>query len=704
MRFSASLLTLVILAAPAVAQSLPPTQRPGHKMRVKIDSAPQQAAVYVDSKEFGIQGYTPATIKLPKGTYTIILELPGFRPVQKAITISRSEGFVFTMERQARPSVLDVRSSQSNDTATGGSLYVDGAALGTVPARVEVAPGHHLIQVKKQGFKDYNDQADVAEGEQRTMVIELTPEARKGMLLVTADVAGADVFIDGQRRDAAPTLINDLTEGPHTVEVRKGDLPPFKQVVNIVGGQQTKVEALIQAQLPQVGSIRVVSSTPGAEVYIDGEMKGVVNTEIPGIRPGQHIVEVRAKGFAPQSMDVTVAANEQRIARTDLQQQQLQQLAARLRVVTPVPDAEVFIDGSSAGRAPIDRADLAPGKHYVVVRKAGYAEWKREVTLDPNAATTLTAELSASGTVRVLSNVGGADVLIDGMVVGKTPVTVDNVQSGHHLVEVRKERYVTARQDVDVEGGGQKILSADLAPIPTGPSPVEMAQRFRGMTSFSAVTIDPGRFTADVAFGFFPFMQFRLTVGAARRGAFGFDVGVELRTIGYLTDGGVHAKAEFLRAGPFALGATMFIGGGGGPAKRNDFTFEMGVPMTLLFGQLVRFTLHPYLQVYTDRNCPSAGDVAADPSLAPNPNSGWGPSIHCNDAPANGLDPRDRFAGARLMVQGALELSVHPIVTLFFIFEGDAVGQRASYSGKWSPSLLDPDPQIYGRLGATFKF
>ena len=142
-----------------------------HKMRVKIDSAPQQAAVYVDSKEYGIEGYTPATLRLPKGTYTIILELPGFQPVQKPITVTRSEAFIFTLERQARPAVLDVRPA-SNDTATGAQLFVDGAPVGTVPARVEVPAGKHLIEVKKPGFKDWRDTADVAEGEQRTMVVD----------------------------------------------------------------------------------------------------------------------------------------------------------------------------------------------------------------------------------------------------------------------------------------------------------------------------------------------------------------------------------------------------------------------------------------------------------------------------------------------------------------------------------------------------
>jgi PEGA domain len=689
--------------APATAPGMPPASRPGHKMRVKIDSTPQQAAVYVDSKDYGIQGYTPTTIKLPRGAYTIILELPGFRAVQKPISVSRSATFQFVLERAARPAVLDVRASQTSEGATGGSLFVDGAAMGTVPARVEVAAGHHLVEVKRSGFKDYRDSADVGEGEQRTIVVELQSEAKKGSLLVTADVPGADVYVDGQRKDAAPTLIGDLTEGAHTVEVRKDPLPPWKQVVQVVGNQQTKVAATLGAQ---GASLRIVSSTPGAEVFVDGERKGVVNSDISGLTPGQHLVEVRAQNFQPMQLDMQLALGETRVARADLQPGIAPTQGARLRVVTPVPDAEVFLDGASLGRAPIDLADLPPGKHYVVVRKPGYAEWKREVNLVANAPTVLSAELSASGTLKVLSNIAGADVLIDGLVVGKTPVTIDVVAAGEHVIEVKKPGYIDAKQPFHMDGGEQKILSADLSQVPST-NPAEQAARFRGMTSFSAVTIDPGRFTADLAAGFFPFAQFRLTVGAARRGDIGFDVGVEVRTIGYLTDGGVHAKAQWLRAGPFALATDLFIGGGGGPSKRNDFTFELGVPMTLLFGQLVRFTLHPYLQAYTDRNCPSADDVKADPALKPDPKNGWGPSEFCDTTrhpPPAGFNPQDRFGGARFMMQAVLELSPIPVLSIFMIFEGDPVGQRAAFSGRWSPSLLEPDPQIYGRMGVSFKF
>ena len=57
---------------------------------------------------------------------------------------------------------------------------------------------------------------------------------------------------------------------------------------------------------------------------------------------------------------------------------------ATLKVQSQVPNAEVFLDGSSLGRAPVDRNDLDPGKHYVVVHKDGFTDFKREVILLEN--------------------------------------------------------------------------------------------------------------------------------------------------------------------------------------------------------------------------------------------------------------------------------------------------------------------------------
>ena len=49
--------------------------------------------MYVNDKGFGIQAYTPSTLKLPKGDYKLILELPGFKPREVPISVTRSQAF-----------------------------------------------------------------------------------------------------------------------------------------------------------------------------------------------------------------------------------------------------------------------------------------------------------------------------------------------------------------------------------------------------------------------------------------------------------------------------------------------------------------------------------------------------------------------------------------------------------------------------------
>jgi PEGA domain-containing protein len=457
-----------------------------------------------------------------------------------------------------------------------------------------------------------------------------------------------------------------------------------------------------------VGTLRIVCSTPDARVFIDGEEKGAVNSTINGVAVGRHIVEVRARGFVPQSVEITVAAAQLQVARVDVTPQP--PATGRLRVVASVPNTEVFIDGASVGPAPYDHSDLPPGKHYIIVRAHGFGDWKREIDLDPASPALLEAELSASGTVKVLSSVSGATVVVDGEVLGTTPVVLD-VAAGEHLLEVKLAGYVDSKQQFRIDGGEQKILSIDLSRSKL--SAAAKTKRVRSMASFSAVTVDPKRFTADLAGGYVPFGQLRLTAGVVRTDWIGFDVGVEMRTVGYLNEGLAHAKLQFLQAGPLAIAFDLSVGGGGGPVGRNDFIFEAGIPFTLLFGNLVRFTAHPYMQLYSDQNCPTRDALASDPTLADHEQSTcsatqdasgkWIATWHGNMYPLS-QDPRMRFLGARLMLQAALEIAVAKHVNIFAIFEGDPLGRREALTAKFSKLFPTTDVQMYGRLGITFKF
>src|SRR5258705_483672 len=77
-----------------------------------------------------------------------------------------------------------------------------------------------------------------------------------GPMLLTPDVPGAEVFLDGVRKDAVPTLIEGVSEGGHTIEVKKEGMQPWKQVVPVVGGQQIKVIAQLNAPPAAAGALK----------------------------------------------------------------------------------------------------------------------------------------------------------------------------------------------------------------------------------------------------------------------------------------------------------------------------------------------------------------------------------------------------------------------------------------------------------------
>src|SRR4029077_14320381 len=251
-------------ARDAEAQTAP-TIRPkakGRQYPLKVDSSPQQAAVYWSAdttppKAYGIAGYTPVTIKVPKGQVKIVVELSGFKPQEQNLDIRKSQNVNVTLERAPRLSRLDL---QSTADGAGAEVFIDGANRRTIPNSFELPAGRHQVEVKKAGSKPFTDWCDLGEGERRTRDIALErAEAPAGTLLVTSD-AGGDVYIDGVRKDVAPAIITGVSAGDHVVEVRKEGSPPWRQTVNVPSGAQAKVAANFGPAAGADGTLRVIAN------------------------------------------------------------------------------------------------------------------------------------------------------------------------------------------------------------------------------------------------------------------------------------------------------------------------------------------------------------------------------------------------------------------------------------------------------------
>src|SRR5260221_7429796 len=114
----------LLLAGTVSAQTNPRPKKNTRKYTVKIDSSPQQAAIYLDDKQYGIVGYTPFTGKVERGDYKLIIELQGYKPFDRAITIDSSHReFFFPLEKQVLPGTIDVQAA-ADQNVLGAQVFV----------------------------------------------------------------------------------------------------------------------------------------------------------------------------------------------------------------------------------------------------------------------------------------------------------------------------------------------------------------------------------------------------------------------------------------------------------------------------------------------------------------------------------------------------------------------------------------------------
>jgi hypothetical protein len=236
-----------------------PAVKKGPTLPVTMVSEPPGATVYIDGKDNGARGVATATLKLhlPKGPHKVLLELPGFRPLEKDIEVSKHlEHFSFKLESAAERLLLRTTASEESKDA---QIFVDGVSVGTVPTDVEIKPGQHTVEVRKPGFKSYTETLTVNPSEQKTLNVALVAEAKvaadskRGTLLVSAP--HGLVFVDGKELGTPPALAENIDEGEHLVEVRgaPGEAPLWQQKVKVVAGQQNRVTAELAAGTPLIG-------------------------------------------------------------------------------------------------------------------------------------------------------------------------------------------------------------------------------------------------------------------------------------------------------------------------------------------------------------------------------------------------------------------------------------------------------------------
>lgn len=124
----------------------------------------------------------------------------------------------------------------------------------------------------------------------------------------------------------------------------------------------------------------------------------------------------------------------------------------------------IKLDGTDAGTTPITLQGLSKGSHRLLASGDGGISWSAELQSSPEAGTALVAipYIPAYGSLKIESTPSEATVMIDGKIVGTTPVQVDCLSAGKHEVSLQAGRFRSGIRLAEVTAGSTAVRIFNL--------------------------------------------------------------------------------------------------------------------------------------------------------------------------------------------------------------------------------------------------
>ncbi len=234
-------------------------------------------------------------------------------------------------------------------TPPGAKVILDGRVSGTTPTTISKLDvgSTHTVSIEKQGFTPYRHKFTLSSEKTITVAATLKEETK------------------------TTEPITKVTPTPP----EKPIAPPVQPQppVTPVKPEPQKVEKQAPAAAGGVGSIRVSSDPSGAEVFINGEMRGTAPLTISNVPSGSVKIILNKEGQSRYSTQIQLSPGETK----NLGTVKLGEIFGEVSVNSSPPRAEVTLDGTPYGSTPLNIRKVKRDKaHHLRVTLDGYQPWE----------------------------------------------------------------------------------------------------------------------------------------------------------------------------------------------------------------------------------------------------------------------------------------------------------------------------------------
>ena len=325
---------------------------------------------------------------------------------------------------------------------TGAEVNLNGEPTGMkTPFSKALALGNHQLTLNKELYLSYKSSFEITAGKTTTLEIPLT--VNFGSLTVASKPeSGAEVWIDGQSAgETTPTTMEMLSAGNHSIIAKKEMYEALEQDFTITSGKETILNLTL---VPTYGTISI-STTPPAEIWIDQSRAGT-ETYSGRLLKGLHMVEARLDKHYTITESVTMEVDKPLSLKW-----QMVPKTGTLAINSDPPEASIYLDGTLEGTSPLFIEKIIVGDHSIRFTKTGHGEVIKQISLQENQTLDINEKLPTGVEVTINSTPSGAEVWMDSIKKGVTPLT-ETFSFGNHTLKLILWGYEEITQSFNVDG------------------------------------------------------------------------------------------------------------------------------------------------------------------------------------------------------------------------------------------------------------
>ena len=285
-----------------------------------------------------------------------------------------------------------------------------------------------------------------------------TPKLAK--LNIVTEPAGIDVLVNGELKGVSP-LSMSLAAGAQSVTLRQGTDERVVPLTLTAGAEVThhiEFAPRPAAVTASLGGISVVTDPVGAQVEVDGKVRGVSPLALKDLVSADHKVRViGANGSAERTVAVTSGTTTAVVFALP---KTSSPMAGWVAVAAPF-DVQVSEGANIVGTGKAAKIMLPAGRHTISLANAAL-QYESERTIDVAAGQTATVRVDAPKVPISANARPWADVTIDGANVGQTPIANFSTSIGTHEIVFRHPQLGERRQTVVVTAKGPNRIAVDL--------------------------------------------------------------------------------------------------------------------------------------------------------------------------------------------------------------------------------------------------